>query len=164
MSAKKTIRFKLNGVAREFEIEPREKLLALLRRAGYRGVKEGCNEGSCGACTVLLDGQAVLSCLMFAFQADGRAVTTIEGVGDFERPHALQQALVEEGAGQCGYCTPGMILAAKALLDANPRPTEEDIRVHMDGNLCRCTGYEKIWAAVKRVAGLAPAAGEVPHA
>lgn len=149
MSELRTISVTLNGVKKEFRIHPNERLVKVLRRHGYVGAKEGCDEGTCGACTVILDGQAVMSCILPAFLADGRRVETVEGVGDFEKTHPLQAALMDAGAVQCGYCTPGMIMSAKALFDANPTPTDEDIRIHMDGNLCRCTGYEKIWAAVR---------------
>ena len=151
MSAKKRITFTLNGERREFDIDPDEKLLWLLRRSGCTGVKFGCGEGVCGACTVIMDGRAVYSCLLYAFQAEGREVWTIEGVGDFDRPHPFQKALVEEGAVQCGYCMPGMVMSAKALLDKTPGPTDAELKEKMDGNLCRCTGYEKIHAALKKV-------------
>ncbi len=152
MTQQKNISFTLNGEKRSFTIAPDEKLVKLLRRSGCLGVKEGCDEGTCGACTVLIDGKAALSCITYAFLADGRDVRTIESLGTFEKPHRLQTALVEEGAVQCGYCIPGMILSAEALMKEIPEPTDEDIRVHMDGNFCRCTGYEKIWTAVRRVA------------
>jgi len=145
----------LNGEQKTFETTADEKLLDLLRRSGYTGTKAGCHEGACGACTVILDGRAVYACLLYAFQADGREVQTIEGAGSFGEPHPVQQALVEEGAVQCGFCTPGMVLSAKALLDETPRPDSETIREHMDGNLCRCTGYEKIRVAVEKVAASA---------
>ena len=154
MSAPKQISFTINGEKKTFTISPDEKLVKLLRRAGYAGVKEGCDEGTCGACTVIMDGRAVFSCILPAFMADGRTIQSIESAGTFEKPHPFQQALVEEGAVQCGYCIPGMVMSAKALLDEIPQPTDDDIRVHMDGNLCRCTGYEKIWSALRRVAGL----------
>ena len=152
MTQQNNISFTLNGEKRSFTIAPDEKLVKLLRRSGCLGVKEGCDEGTCGACTVLIDGKAALSCITYAFLADGRDVRTIESLGTFEKPHRLQTALVEEGAVQCGYCIPGMILSAEALMKEIPEPTDEDIRVHMDGNFCRCTGYEKIWTAVRRVA------------
>lgn len=152
MTQQKNISFTLNGEKRSFTIAPDEKLVKLLRRSGCLGVKEGCDEGTCGACTVLIDGKAALSCITYAFLADGRDVRTIESLGTFEKPHRLQTALVEEGAVQCGYCIPGMILSAEALMKEIPEPTDEDIRVYMDGNFCRCTGYEKIWTAVRRVA------------
>lgn len=156
MSETKQIAFTLNGEKKEFTIAPDERLVKLLRRSGYVGTKEGCNEGTCGACTVIVDGRAVYSCITPAFMAHGRDVRTIEGVGSFDQPHPIQQALVEEGAVQCGYCTPGIVMSAKALLEENPRPSDDDIRVHMDGNLCRCTGYEKIWQALRRVCGRPP--------
>jgi carbon-monoxide dehydrogenase small subunit len=151
MSQTKTISFTLNGKKRDFEIAPGELLVKLLRRSGLVGTKEGCDEGTCGACTVNVDGRAVLSCIMPAFLVHGRDVTTIEGVGDFGHVHPIQQALVDAGAVQCGYCTPGLIMSAKAMFEENPAASDEDIRVHTDGNLCRCTGYEKIWTALRNV-------------
>lgn len=151
MSALKKIAFRLNGEKKEFEVAPHEKLVKVLRRSGYKGTKEGCDEGTCGACTVLVDGKAVFSCITFAFLVDGRDVQTIESVGTFDQPHPLQQAMVEEGAVQCGYCIPGTILSAEALMNEIPEPTDEDIRTHLDGNFCRCTGYEKIWVALRKV-------------
>jgi aerobic-type carbon monoxide dehydrogenase small subunit (CoxS/CutS family) len=151
MNGTRTISFTLNGAKKEFSISPDERLVKLLRRSGLTGTKEGCDEGTCGACTVIVDGRAVMSCIMPAFLVDGRRVETIEGVGDFDRPHPLQQALADAGAVQCGYCTPGLIMSAKALLGEKPDASEEDIRTHMDGNLCRCTGYEKIWIALRNV-------------
>jgi carbon-monoxide dehydrogenase small subunit len=148
---KKKISFTLNGELKEFEIAPNERLLVLLRRNGYKGTKYGCLEGTCGTCTVIMDGKAVDSCIVFAFQADGRVIETIEGLGDENEPHKIQKAFIDEGAVQCGYCTPGMVLSAKAMFDENPTPSEEYIRVQMDGNLCRCTGYEKIWTAMKKL-------------
>ncbi|HNX31243.1 MAG TPA: (2Fe-2S)-binding protein [Holophaga sp.] len=145
------IRFTLNGEPREFLVSPDDKLLEVLRREGLTGAKHGCGTGSCGACTVILDGRAVYACLLYAFQAEGRSVETIEGIGGFDHPHPIQKALVEGGAVQCGFCTPGMVLSAKALLAGNPHPSDEELKVHMDGNLCRCTGYEKIEAALRRV-------------
>ena len=153
MSAQKTISFTINGEKKTFVISPDEMLVKLLRRSGYAGVKEGCDEGTCGACTVIMDGRAAFSCILPAFMADGRSIQTIESAGTFEKPHPFQQALVEEGAVQCGYCIPGMVMSAKALLEEIPQPTDDDIREHMDGNLCRCTGYEKIWSALRRVTG-----------
>ena len=151
MSESKRIALKINGVMRELEAAPGEMLLDLLRRSGYTGVKHGCGEARCGACTVIVDGRAVYSCIYHAFRAQGRDVWTIEGVGSFGKPHPFQDALVDEGAVQCGFCIPGMVLSAKAMLDASPRPDDEEIRMHMDGNLCRCTGYEKIQAALRKV-------------
>lgn len=155
----KTISFKLNGVQKEFSVDPETKLQTLLRDHGYASVKFGCGEGSCGACTVLMNGEAVYSCLLYAFQADGQDIWTTEGVGTLEHPHPFQQALVEEGAVQCGFCIPGMLMSAKALLDRHADPSDEEIRLNMDGNLCRCTGYEKIWAALHNVI----AQGKVKH-
>lgn len=145
------IAFTLNGSKKEFTVDPDEKLVDLLRLAGCKGVKYGCREGVCGSCTVIMDGRAVYSCLMYAFQADGREIWTIEGVGTPDEPHPFQKALVEAGAVQCGFCIPGMVLSAKAMLDQNSRPDDEAIAEYMDGNLCRCTGYEKIWDALKKV-------------
>lgn len=148
---KKKISFILNGVHKEFEVDPNERLLALLRRNGYKGTKYGCLEGVCGTCTVIMDGKAVDSCLVFAFQAQGREIVTIEGLGGGSEPHEIQEALIDEGAVQCGYCTPGMVLSAKAMFDENPVPDDKTIKTQMDGNLCRCTGYEKIWSAMKKI-------------
>lgn len=159
------VAFRLNGREREFDVGPQETLLQLIReRAGLTGTKCGCNLGECGACTVLLDGQAVNSCCVLARQVDGRRVETIEGVAAPDRPHPLQTAFTQVGAIQCGFCTPGMILSAKALLDQNPSPSREEIRKALSGNLCRCTGYTKIFEAVElaaRVMAAGPAGKEV---
>lgn len=133
----------INGDEREAAAQVGDTLLEVLRRLGYAGVKHGCEDGSCGACTVLLDGRAVHSCILLAMQAEGHHVTTIEGIGTYDLPHPLQAAFVQAGAVQCGYCTPAMILAAKALLDENAHPTEREIREALAGVLCRCTGYVK---------------------
>jgi putative selenate reductase molybdopterin-binding subunit len=145
------ITLEINGEARSFSVAVGETLLETLRRNGYLGVKHGCEDGSCGMCTVLIDGHAVHSCVMLAVQASGRQITTIESLGTREQLHPLQAAFVEAGAVQCGYCTPGMILAAKALLDENPHPTEAEVREALSGVLCRCTGYVKPVEAVMRV-------------
>ncbi len=147
----KTIQLTINGEARSVDVGAGESLLHLLRRIGFTGVKNGCDEGACGACTVILNGRTVNACLTFAFQAAGGRVETIEFLGNFENPHPLQKALADEGAVQCGYCIPGMILSAKALLDRKAAPTDEEWSLHLDGNLCRCTGYEKIQSALRKL-------------
>ena len=146
------IKVKINGVDRILEVQPGEKLLDVLRRYGYKSVKKGCGEGTCGSCSVIVDGRLVYSCITFACQVDGCEIETVEGLGDVNHPHPLQLKFVEAGAVQCGYCTPGMIMAAKALLDKEPNPTEEQIKEALDGNLCRCTGYVKIIEAIKAAA------------
>jgi aerobic carbon-monoxide dehydrogenase small subunit len=148
---KRTVSFILNGDPVRVEIEPSLFLLQLLRdEFGLTGAKEGCGIGDCGACTVLVDGKAVNSCIFPAVEVEGRRITTIEGLADEQgNLHPLQKAFVENGAIQCGYCTPGMVLSAKALLDENPNPTEEEIQRGIAGNLCRCTGYLSIVRAIK---------------
>lgn len=147
------IELKVNGKRYRVTVEPEARLLDVLRdQLGLTGSKEGCGTGDCGACTVLLDGHPVTSCLVLAISAEGMDITTIEGIGSPDNLHPLQQAFVEEGAIQCGYCIPGFIVAAKALLDRNPHPTEEEIRFELAGNICRCTGYGRIMAAIKSVA------------
>jgi aerobic carbon-monoxide dehydrogenase small subunit len=146
---KRTIRITVNRQLHELTVEPQETLLEVIReKLGLTGTKAGCHEGDCGSCTVILDGEPVNSCLVLAVQADGKDIVTIEGLETAQGPHPLQQAFVEKGAIQCGYCTPGMILSAKSLLDGNPRPTEENVRNAISGNLCRCTGYQKIVEAI----------------
>jgi aerobic-type carbon monoxide dehydrogenase small subunit (CoxS/CutS family) len=142
----------INSEDRRISIQAGETLLEVLRRLGYAGVKHGCEDGSCGVCTVLLDGQVVHSCILLAVQVEGHDITTIEGIGTYDHPHPLQTAFVEAGAVQCGYCTPAMILVAKALLDENPHPDEAEVRETLSGVLCRCTGYLKPVEAVLRVA------------
>jgi len=143
------VKLEVNGAVHEASVEPHTTLLALLRDyLGLTGTKLACGTGDCGTCTVLMDGRPVTSCLVLAPDASGRRVSTIEGVTHDGKLHALQQAFVEQGAVQCGYCTPGMIIMAKALLDDNPRPTEQEIRAALQGNLCRCTGYNKIVDAI----------------
>ena len=131
------------------DIDPSIRLIDFLRDdLKLKGTKEGCGEGECGACTVIVNGKAINSCLMLASSADGKNVITIEGVSDKDKLHPIQEAFMEVGAIQCGYCTPGMILSAKALLDEKPNASEEEIKVSLSGNLCRCTGYKKIIQAV----------------
>ncbi|MDA8305956.1 MAG: (2Fe-2S)-binding protein [Deltaproteobacteria bacterium] len=149
---KKLIRVTVNGVEYEVAVKPNQTLVDMIRYdLGLTGTKNGCGEGDCGACTVILDGTPVNSCLVLAMQADGRTITTIEGVEGKDGLHPLQQAFIEKGAIQCGFCTPGMVLSAKNLLDENPHPTEDEIREGISGNLCRCTGYLQIIDAVKSV-------------
>ncbi|HEY8218225.1 MAG TPA: (2Fe-2S)-binding protein [Acidimicrobiia bacterium] len=139
----------VNGREQRQDVEPRTLLVQLLREhCGLTGTKVGCDTSSCGACTVLVDGESVKSCTMLAAQADGRAVTTIEGLGTEASPHAMQAAFHEHHGLQCGFCTAGMIMAAVSLLEENPRPTEADVRFGLEGNLCRCTGYQNIVRAV----------------
>jgi aerobic-type carbon monoxide dehydrogenase small subunit (CoxS/CutS family) len=143
----------VNGIAYPVEIEPHRSLLSVLRtEIGLTGTKEGCDDSECGACMVLLDGQPLNSCSYLALQAGGRDVTTVEGLAEDGDLHPLQQAFLEEGGVQCGFCTPGMLISASALLRANPKPSEHEVRVALGGNLCRCTGYGKILSAVMRAA------------
>ena len=144
------IKLVVNQKPYTLNVEPSERLIDALRtRLGLLGTKEGCGEGECGACTVIMDGKTVNSCLVLAAQANGSVITTIEGVGNRRSPHPVQKAFVEVGAVQCGFCTPGMVLSAKNLLDKNSKPSEDEIGIAMSGNLCRCTGYDKILRAVK---------------
>jgi len=146
------IRPRVNGETRHWTIAPGDLLLDVLRREGYFGVKRGCETGECGACTVLVNGRAVNACLMFAAQADGQEVLTIEGVAQRDVLDPVQEAFLEHGAIQCGFCTPGMILNTKALLARQPEPTEEEVRDMLAGNFCRCTGYRKPFEAVMAAA------------
>jgi len=148
----KKISFTLNGKAVETLVAPDEMLIDILRKNfDCKSVKAGCHEGSCGACTIISDGRPVLSCLLRGWQIAGKDIWTVEGVGTYDAPHPVQQALVDNGAVQCGFCIPGMVLSAKAVLDVNPVPEDEEMKRAMDGNLCRCTGYEKIWDALTSV-------------
>ena len=144
----------VNGTGREAEVEPRQLLVYFLReQLGLTGTNVGCDTSSCGACTVLLDGESVKSCTLLAVQADGHEVTTIEGLADGDALHPVQQAFHEQHALQCGYCTSGMVMAVVSFLQENPSPTEEEVRLGLEGNLCRCTGYHNIVKAVLAAAG-----------
>jgi aerobic-type carbon monoxide dehydrogenase small subunit (CoxS/CutS family) len=142
----------INGRKRKLRFEPHERLLHVLRRHGYYEVKDGCSEGHCGVCTVLVDGRPVKSCLMFAAQAEGREITTVRGLGTLDSPHLIQEIFADEGAVQCGFCTPAMILCAVHLIRKRSSPGDSEIRRALDGVLCRCTGYQKIIDAVRRAA------------
>jgi len=147
------IRFTVNGSRHDLDVAPQRRLIDLLRYdLGLTGTKEGCSVGVCGACTVLLDGKMISSCLALAVFADGGAVTTVEGLARDERLHPVQQAFIDYGGFQFGICTPGQVVAAKALLDAIPNPTEDEIKEWMMGNLCRCTGYYKIVESIQKAA------------
>jgi carbon-monoxide dehydrogenase small subunit len=154
MAGKIHVQTKINGEDVDFLCEPRDTLLDVLRdNLGLTGTKEGCSNGNCGACTVILDERAVDSCLVLGVEAEGQEITTIEGIATPDGLHPLQQKFLEHAALQCGICTPGFIVAAKALLDREPNPDEARIRLWLAGNLCRCTGYDKIVKAVMDVAG-----------
>ena len=158
---KRLIHLTINNRDYEVAVEPNQTLVDLLRyQLGLTGTKKGCELGDCGSCTVIMEGRPVNSCLVLAVQANGKTITTIEGLETEEGFHPVQSAFIEKGAIQCGFCTSGMILSAKSLLDRNPHPTETEIRRAISGNLCRCTGYQKIVEAVKS-AGSKP---EKPHA
>jgi carbon-monoxide dehydrogenase small subunit len=144
----------INNQVKELCVEPTDLLIDVLRREGYVSVKRGCDEGTCGACTVILNGKAVKSCILLAVQAHNGNIVTVEGIGTREKPHPLQQAFVEEGVIQCGFCIPGLLLSAKALLDSTNSPTREDVKVALDGNLCRCTGYSGQIKAVLKAAAM----------
>ncbi len=148
---KKQITLTINGVQRELLVSPNELLLNILRdRLGLTGTKYGCGIGECGACTVLVDGEPVLACITLAICLDGSDIITVEGMAQADgRLHPIQESFLEHGAVQCGFCTPGMVMMAKSLLDENPSPTEEQIREHIRGNLCRCTGYTQIVKAIQ---------------
>jgi carbon-monoxide dehydrogenase small subunit len=148
----------INGQEHTVLADTRDTLLDLLReRIGLTGAKEGCGNGNCGTCTVLIDGEAVNACLMLALEAPGRDIVTVEALAPAGRLHPIQEALVEHGGTQCGFCTPGIVLSAKALLDGNPKPTAQEVRQAIAGNLCRCTGYDKIVDAVLAAAAAARA-------
>ena len=150
---KYTLHMIVNGEKISLEVRPNSTLLEVLRdKLNLMEVKEGCGQGDCGTCTVILNGKAVNSCLTLAMQAEGKEVTTLSGLNKNEKIHPLQKSFISHGAIQCGFCTPGMIMSAKALLDKNPHPTREEIKVAISGNLCRCTGYKKIIEAIEAVA------------
>ena len=159
MSEDRTITLRINGRDEEGRFPAHRTLLEALRQLGHMEVKCGCEKGDCGACAVLLDGMAVDSCLTMAWMTEGKEVTTISGLGDLDTPHPLQTAFAESGAAQCGYCIPGIIIAAKAIIDENPSPSEDDIRLGLSGNLCRCTGYTKIFEAIADAAAVMRAEG-----
>jgi carbon-monoxide dehydrogenase small subunit len=149
MPTKVRVSARINGEEVDFLCDPRQSLLECLRDVlNLTGTKEGCNDGNCGACSVLVNGRLMNSCLVLGVEIDGQEVTTVEGLASPDLLHPLQQAFLDNAAIQCGYCTPGMLIASKALLDRNPNPTEEQIRIWLAGNLCRCTGYDKIVRAV----------------
>ncbi len=153
MMGKLMITATINGDPQQFLCDPSASLLDVLRdELGLTGSKEGCGSGDCGACTVVLDGQMVCSCLVFAAEAEGRKIATIEGVAEGSELHPVQRKFLEKAALQCGFCTPGFIMASKALLDHNPDPSESEVRYWLAGNLCRCTGYDKIVRAVLEAA------------
>ena len=148
-----TIRLNVNGAMHEVDTDPDTPLIYVLRNdLKLKGTKLGCALEQCGACAVLVDGMAVDSCLTLAWTAEGAEITTVSGLGDLDALHPVQQAFSDGGAAQCGYCTPGIIIAAKGIIDENPDPTEEDIRIGLSGNLCRCTGYTKVFEAVSEAA------------
>ena len=160
LSGKVAVSATINGEPVDFLCEPRESLLEVLRdRLGLTGTKEGCNNGNCGACAILVDGRLVNSCCMLGVEAAGSELETIEGMATPAGLHPLQQAFLEEAALQCGICTPGFIVAARALLESNPNPSEEQVRHWLAGNLCRCTGYDKIIKAVQKAAEVMQAGG-----
>ncbi|MEI8130893.1 MAG: (2Fe-2S)-binding protein [Leptolinea sp.] len=156
----KAIILNVNGRRHEVLLPPNITLLRALREhLGYVDVKNGCENGDCGACTVIMNGKPVNSCMVLAWQADGADITTVVGLGTASKPHPVQEAFADLGAAQCGYCTPGIVLAAKALLDINPNPSEEEIRRGISGNLCRCTGYGQIIDAVMQASEKMTASG-----
>ena len=152
MSTERAITLRVNGRDERASVPAHRTLLEALRGMGHTEVKSGCEKGDCGACAVLVDGMAVDSCLTLAWTAEGSDITTVSGLGDLDALHPVQQAFADSGAAQCGFCTPGIIIAAKAIIDENPDPTEDDIRIGLSGNLCRCTGYTKVFEAVGEAA------------
>ncbi|MCK4665233.1 (2Fe-2S)-binding protein [Candidatus Dependentiae bacterium] len=148
-----TIKLKVNGISYDIRVQSKRSLLSVLRDdLGYIGVKEGCGAGECGACTIIMDGKAINSCMVLAVEADGSDILTIEGLSDGDNLHPIQKQFIEKGAIQCGFCTPGMILTTYEFLKRNPDPTEDEIKVAISGNLCRCTGYVQIIEAITAAA------------
>jgi len=159
MSTNKMITLNINGREEPTEVPAHRTLLEALRDLGHVEVKCGCEKGDCGACAVLVDGMAVDSCLTLAWTSEGKEITTVLGLGDMETPHPLQKSFSDTGAIQCGYCTPGLIIASKSMIAENPDPSEQDIRIGLSGNLCRCTGYTKVFDAVTEAAAVMRAEG-----
>lgn len=159
MAREKIITLDINGRRETAALPSHRTLLEALRGMGHVEVKSGCEKGDCGACAVLVDGMAVDSCLTLAWTVEGRAITTVAGLGDADNPHPLQRAFADSGAAQCGYCTPGLIVAAQSMLNDNPDPKDADIRLALSGNLCRCTGYTKVFEAVEQAAATIRARG-----
>ena len=158
---KRVIELDINGTAHDVVISPQDLLIDVLRqKLDLTGTKKGCGQGDCGTCTVLIDGRRALACLTLAIACEGRRILTIEGMEQHGVLHPIQQAFIDKGAVQCGYCTPGMVMSAKALLDENPNPSEHEIKLGISGNLCRCTGYVKIVDAVRDAAGRLQAGAE----
>jgi len=155
--------FTVNGAKRLLDVNPNETLLQVLRNGGFTEVKSGCQEGECGACLVLLEGKPVNSCQVLAMSVGKKRITTVKGIGSLHAPHILQKTFARMGADQCGFCSPGMVVAAYSLLKKNPKPTREEIASALDGNLCRCTGYVKIVDAVARAAEELAKEGGEPH-
>ncbi len=150
----RAIALRVNGEWHEMAVRPRVSLVEVIReRVGLTGTKHGCESGTCGACTVIVDGRPVLACITLAVECDGKDVRTVEGLADGDRLSAVQEAFLDQGAVQCGYCTPGMVMSVTALLERNPAPSHDEIRKALEGNLCRCTGYNTIFDAVRRLAG-----------
>jgi carbon-monoxide dehydrogenase small subunit len=152
MSEERTLKLRVNGRQVKVTVPAHRTLLEALRDAGFVDVKRGCEKGDCGACAVLIDGVAIDSCLTLAWTVEGNEIVTAAGLGTSEAPHPLQQKFIENGAVQCGYCTPGLIVAAQSLLNIEPDPDEDDLRHGLSGNLCRCTGYTKVFEAVQQAA------------
>ena len=154
MSTERIIALRINGREERGSVPAHRTLLEALRQMGHAEVKCGCEKGDCGACAVLVDGMAVDSCLTLAWAAEGTEITTVSGLGDLGALHPVQQTFADGGAAQCGFCTPGIIIAAKAIIDENPNPSQDDIRLGLSGNLCRCTGYTKVFEAVGEAAAI----------